>query len=77
MWLWWFKTSFLAQDKGFPFFETFVKNNININQSFVAIINQIIKLRIGKKKEQGRADFTMAMCSDMWWYVVTYWEKNK
>ena len=43
----------LAEEKGFPFFETSVKNNININQSFVAIINQMIKMGMGKKKEQG------------------------
>ncbi len=42
----------LAQEKGFPFFETSVKNNININQSFVAIINQMIKLGMGKKRNK-------------------------
>ena len=42
----------LAKEKGFPFFETSVKENININEVFIAIIDKLLDLEIKLKKEE-------------------------
>ena len=42
----------LAKEKGFPFFETSVKENINVNQVFVAIIDKMLDLGIKIIKEK-------------------------
>ncbi len=42
----------LAKEKGFPFFETSVKENINVNQVFIAILDKLFDLDIIRSKEQ-------------------------
>ena len=42
----------LAKEKGFPFFETSVKENININEVFIAIIDKLFDLEIKLKNEK-------------------------
>ena len=42
----------LAKEKDFPFFETSVKENINVNQVFIAILDKLFDLDIIRSKEQ-------------------------